>query len=182
MSISTRIRALVLIGVVSVLAVMFGLYRYEHNKRELLEVRLTNMTSQRDALNMTLDKQTQRIHSFAALSQQHVKELQNAESQMDTLRDELRRHTKRLLIRTKSSASMPKANTTRSMGNAATAELSEAAKQDYLRLRELMEKSRQQTIYLQNYIKAQCLDPQRIKAGPLAQPLVLRGFRPAQSR
>ena len=158
MPLSTQIKLFTLIGSVAALAALWGLYRYEYHQRERLESELSQMTAQRNDLLETLGQQTQRIQSFAALSQQYAKELKHAENAMDSLRDELRDNTKRLLVRTADAAAMCKADSARSLGDATHAQLSETAEQDYLRLREMIDKSQRQTAYLQHYIKTQCLD------------------------
>ena len=106
MSLSTQIKAFVLMGTLVALAALWSLYCYEHQAREHLASKLDRMTAQRDALLVTFEQQTKRIQSFAVLSQQHAKELNDAENALDSLRDELRFNTKRLLVYTKRSQNM----------------------------------------------------------------------------
>ncbi|SPY78186.1 lysis protein [Providencia rustigianii] len=96
-----------------------------------------------------------RINSLHELDIKHTKELTNAKAEMDKLRNDVRNGTQRVYI----NAECPKseANTTKSGGNGSTARLSETAEQDYWRLREMMIENKRQTLYLQNYIKTECL-------------------------
>ncbi|EEG85593.1 hypothetical protein PROPEN_02400 [Proteus penneri ATCC 35198] len=48
-------------------------------------------------------------------------------------------------------------NSTESGINEATVRLNKAVEQDYLRLREMIVENEQQTLYLQDYIRTECL-------------------------
>lgn len=96
-----------------------------------------------------------RIQSLHELDTMYTQELTNAKTEIDSLRDAVRSGTKRVYVR----ADCPKsgADTTEGGSNEAAPRLSEATEQDYWRLREMIAENEKQTLYLQDYIKTQCL-------------------------
>ncbi len=96
-----------------------------------------------------------RIQSLHELDTMYTQELTNAKTEIDSLRDAVKSGTKRVYI----NAECPKvgSDTTESGSNEAAPRLSEATEQDYWRLREMMAENEKQTLYLQDYIKTQCL-------------------------
>lgn len=96
-----------------------------------------------------------RIQSLHELDTMYTQELTNAKTEIDNLRDAVKSGTKRVYIK----AECPKSgtNTTESGSNEAAPRLSEATEQDYWRLREMMAENEKQALYLQDYIKTQCL-------------------------
>ncbi|MDR2241856.1 MAG: lysis protein [Providencia alcalifaciens] len=96
-----------------------------------------------------------RINSLHELDTKHTTELTNAKAEIDQLRFDVSNGTKRVYVSAK--CPKPEANTSESGSNEGSARLSEAAEQDYWRLREMMTENEKQTLYLQNYIMTQCL-------------------------
>lgn len=96
-----------------------------------------------------------RIQSLHELDTMYTQELTNAKTEIDSLRDAVKSGTKRVYVR----ADCPKSgsDTTESGRDEAAPRLSEATEQDYWRLREMMAENEKQTLYLQDYIKTQCL-------------------------
>lgn len=96
-----------------------------------------------------------RIQSLHELDTMYTQELTNAKTEIDNLRDAVKSGTKRVYIK----AECPKGgtNTTESGRDEAAPRLSEAAEQDYWRLREMMAENEKQTLYLQDYIRTECL-------------------------
>lgn len=96
-----------------------------------------------------------RIQSLHELDTMYTQELTNAKTEIDSLRDAVKSGAKRVYVK----AECPKVgtNTTESGSNEAAPRLSEATGQDYWRLREMMAENEKQTLYLQDYIKTQCL-------------------------
>lgn len=96
-----------------------------------------------------------RIQSLHELDTMYTQELTNAKTEIDSLRDAVKSGTKRVYIK----AECPKAgaDTTESGSNEAAPRLSEATEQDYWRLREMMAENEKQTLYLQDYIRTECL-------------------------
>uniref|UniRef100_UPI00301BC2BA lysis protein n=1 Tax=Morganella morganii TaxID=582 RepID=UPI00301BC2BA len=96
-----------------------------------------------------------RIQSLHELDTMYTQELTNAKTEIDNLRDAVKSGTKRVYIK----AECPKVgtNTTESGSNEAAPRLSESTEQDYWRLREMMAENEKQTLYLQGYIRTECL-------------------------
>ena len=123
---------------------------------------LGDAKKERDSLQSQLSEQIainkdykSRIQSLHELDTMYTQELTNAKTEIDSLRDAVKSGTKRVYVR----ADCPKAgaDTTESGSNEAAPRLSEATEQDYWRLREMMSENEKQTLYLQDYIKTQCL-------------------------
>ncbi|MDV5225338.1 MULTISPECIES: lysis protein [Providencia] len=95
-----------------------------------------------------------RINSLHELDTKHTTELTNAKAEIDQLRSDVSNGTKRVYVNAK--CPKPEANTSESGSNESSARLSEAAEQDYWRLREMMAENEKQTLYLQNYINTEC--------------------------
>lgn len=105
---------------------------------------------QRDDYGSTIDTMQKQQVSVAALDVKYTQELRNAQDTIDQLRADVDTGTKRLSVRAKC---LPTAAGTGSMGDAGTAELDAAARQDYYRLREQMILADKQIHYLQDYIR-----------------------------
>ncbi len=124
--------------------------------------RINELKAERDSLTSQLSEQVainkdykSRIQSLHELDTMYTQELTNAKTEIDNLRDAVKSGSRRVYIR----AECPKSgtDTTESGSNEAAPRLSEATEQDYWRLREMMAENEKQTLYLQDYIKTQCL-------------------------
>lgn len=113
---------------------------------------LSNQLSEQVAINKDYKSRIQSLHELDTM---YTQELTNAKTEIDNLRDAVKSGTKRVYIK----AECPKAgtDTAESGSNEAATRLSEATEQDYWRLREMMAENEKQTLYLQDYIKTQCL-------------------------
>ncbi len=96
-----------------------------------------------------------RINSLHELDKTHTMDLSNAKAEIDKLRNDVSNGTKRVYVNAK--CPKPEANTFESGGNESSARLSEAAEQDYWRLRKMIVENEIQTLYLQDYIRTECL-------------------------
>lgn len=96
-----------------------------------------------------------RINSLHELDTKHTTELTNAKAEIDKLRVDVSSGTKRVHVN--ADCPKPKTNTSEGGSNESSARLSKAAEQDYWRLREMMIENEQQTLYLQDYIRTECL-------------------------
>ncbi|MDM3613256.1 lysis protein [Proteus mirabilis] len=96
-----------------------------------------------------------RIERLNQLDTRHTQELVNAKNEINTLRDAVSSSSKRVYVKAECPAVTK--NPTESGSNETTARLNKAVEQDYLRLREMIVENEQQTLYLQNYIKTECL-------------------------
>lgn len=105
---------------------------------------------QRDDYGSTIDTMQKQQVSVAVIDAKYTQELRNAQDTIDQLRADIDAGTKRLSVRAKC---VSKSTGTSSMGDAGTAELDAAARQDYYRLREQMILADKQIRYLQDYIR-----------------------------
>lgn len=114
--------------------------------------RLSSQFAEQVAINKDYQERVQKLHE---LDTRHTQELTNAKTEIDSLRDAVKSGTKRVYIK----AECPKAGTytTESGSNEAAPRLSEATEQDYWRLREMMADNEKQVLYLQDYIRTECL-------------------------
>lgn len=154
-----NIKLTAIAGVVSIFIIitLFSMYRIEKSERIQYQSKLesANQTIQQQA--ELAKKQSERIKSFNELSIKAAEDMKSAKTKIDTLRDELRNNVKRVYVKASCPKPVPDTNPTGSVVDAGTPRLSEAAREDYLRLREMMAESLQQTKYLQRYILTQCL-------------------------
>ncbi len=113
--------------------------------------RLNLQYNEQVAINTT---QQARIQHLAELDTQHTQELAHAKTEIDTLRADVAAGRRKLRIK----ATCPVSETPASRGvvDAGTPQLTEPARQDYYRLREMMAENERQTKYLQDYIKTEC--------------------------
>ncbi|MBI6403506.1 lysis protein [Proteus mirabilis] len=113
---------------------------------------LTTQLSQQVEINKDYQARITRLNQ---LDVRHSQELASAKNEIDTLRDAVNSGSKRVYVKAECPAVTK--NPTESGSNEATARLNKAVEQDYLRLREMIVENEQQTLYLQNYIKTECL-------------------------
>lgn len=113
---------------------------------------LTTQLSQQVEINKDYQARITRLNQ---LDVRHSQELASAKNEIDRLRDAVSSGSKRVYVK----AECPKSasNPTESGSNEATARLNKAVEQDYLRLREMIVENEKQTLYLQDYIKTECL-------------------------
>lgn len=119
----------------------------EHDNKSL-----TEQLSQQVEINK--DYQT-RITRLNQLDIKYTQELASAKNEINTLRDAVSSGNKRVYV--KAECPTVTKNPTESGSNEPTARLNKAVEQDYLRLREMIVENEQQTLYLQDYIKTECL-------------------------
>ncbi|EKO3657454.1 lysis protein [Vibrio metschnikovii] len=101
--------------------------------------------------------QKQRIEKLAEIGDQSAKELRDAHDEINRLADSLRSGPKRVYVKASCPKPVSDSTTTGGVGHAGAAQLDEAAREDYLRLRMMDVENRARTKYLQNYIKTQCM-------------------------
>ncbi|MCT6515868.1 lysis protein [Proteus vulgaris] len=90
------------------------------------------------------------------LDTRRTQELASAKNEINTLRDVVNSGNKRVYVKAECPAVTK--NSTESGRNEATARLNKAVEQDYLRPREMIVENEQQTLYLQDYIRAECMN------------------------
>ncbi len=113
---------------------------------------LSSQFAEQVAINKDYKSRIQSLHELDTL---YTQELTNAKTEIDNLRDAVKSGTKRVYIKAK----CPKvgSDTTESGRDEAAPRLSEATEQDYWRLREMIAENEKQTLYLQDYIRTECL-------------------------
>ncbi len=148
---STLLAVLVLLFITSA-----TLYLVEHERLKSARLELSQMKTERDSLLKLKKKQIAQIKSFNEIGAKHAEELTAAQEEIDNLRDRLSSGPERVYVKADCPAAMPDKPGTGSVGDATAPRLTEAAQQDYLRLRQMMAENLQQTKYLQDYIKTQC--------------------------
>ncbi|HCE1787822.1 MULTISPECIES: lysis protein [Vibrio harveyi group] len=141
---------------VVVVATLSAALFVESSRADIAESQLTLVKSEIQGYIAALHQQRVQIQSFNQLGEKHAAELFAAKEEIDRLSDSLSTGPKRVYVQADCPA-VPEATSTRSMGNANTPRLGAAAEQDYLRLRRMMIENEQQTKYLQDYIRTQCL-------------------------
>lgn len=153
-------RTTMIAGAVSIfiIIILFSMYRVERAERIQYQSKL-------EAANETIHrqvelakKQSERIKSFNELSIKSAEEITSAKKEIDNLRSGIGSGVKRVYVKASCPKPMPDTNSAGGVGDAGAARLTETAKQDYLRLREMMTESLQKTKYLQSYIRSQCLN------------------------
>lgn len=96
-----------------------------------------------------------RITRLNQLDIRYSQELASARNEINTLRDVVSSGSKRVYV--KAECPTVTKNSTESGNNETTARLNKTVEQDYLRLREMIVENEQQTLYLQDYIRTECL-------------------------
>lgn len=154
-----NIRAYLISGAIAVLIiiVLFSAYRAERAERIQYQSKL-------EAANETISqqlelakKQSAKIKSFNELSIKSAEEITSAKKEIDNLRSGIRSGIKRVYVKASCPKPMPDANSAGGLVDAGAARLGDPAREDYLRLREMMAENLQQTKYLQEYIRTQYL-------------------------
>ncbi|MFK9072992.1 lysis protein [Proteus sp. WDL240414] len=113
---------------------------------------LTEQLSQQVEINKDYQARITRLNQ---LDIRYSQELASAKNEINTLRDAVNSGNKRVYVKAECPAVTK--NSTESGSNETSARLNKAAEQDYLRLREMIVENEQQTLYLQDYIKTECL-------------------------
>ena len=113
---------------------------------------LTEQLSQQVEINKDYQSRITRLNQ---LDIRYSQELASAKNEINTLRDAVNSGDKRVYVKAECPAVTK--NSTESGINEATARLNKAVEQDYLRLREMIVENEQQTLYLQDYIRTECL-------------------------
>lgn len=157
MQASAYLKIIVAGVIAAIIASLTGLLAIERERRQSAELELSQVTAQRDSLIDLNNKQIAKIKSFNELGIKYAAELTAAQEEIDRLGDSLRTANSRLRVKAVCPAAVPDQSGAGSVGDAATARLTQAAEQDYLRLRQMMVENLQQTKYLQDYIKTQCI-------------------------
>lgn len=145
------------VAFIPLLVIWFFVHQNSNLKRDIDELEkdkssLTKQLSQQIDINKDYQARITRLNQ---LDIKYTQELANAKNEIDTIRDAVSSGSKRVYVKAECPA-FPK-DSTESGINEVTARLNKAVEQDYLRLREMIVENEQQTLYLQDYIKTECL-------------------------
>lgn len=92
-----------------------------------------------------------------ALDRKYTESLSAAERRIDELSADIAAGPKRVFVRAKCQSGSTETSTSSSVGYGGAAELGQAAREDYLRLKRGIARQDAQIRYLQDYVKQQCL-------------------------
>ncbi len=143
---------IVSVGVILAMIITIGWQSGRIDKLKDSNAELTTQLSQQVEINKDYQARITRLNQ---LDIRHSQELASAKNEIDTLRDAVNSGSKRVYVKAECPAVTK--NPTESGSNETTARLNKAVEQDYLRLREMIVENEQQTLYLQNYIRTECL-------------------------
>lgn len=143
---------IVSVGVILAMIITIGWQSGRIDKLKDSNAELTTQLSQQVEINKDYQARITRLNQ---LDIKYTQELASAKNEIDTLRDAVNSGSKRVYVKAECPAVTK--NPTESGSNEATARLNKAVEQDYLRLREMIVENEQQTLYLQNYIRTECL-------------------------
>ncbi|KAF0251992.1 MULTISPECIES: lysis protein [Pseudomonas] len=121
--------------------------------RDALQGEVTEARRQVAQLQQQAQQAAQALQTRDELDKQRFKEMTDAKHEIDGLRDELAAGTKRVLVRATCPASVPAAAGPTGVDDAGNPELTDAAGQDYLRLREQIVTTEAQLQGLKDYIR-----------------------------
>ncbi|EOY6238408.1 lysis protein [Proteus mirabilis] len=143
---------IVSVGVILAMIITIGWQSGRIDKLKDSNAELTTQLSQQVEINKDYQARITRLNQ---LDIRYSQELASAKNEINTLRDAVNSGSKRVYVKAECPAVTK--NPTESGSNETTARLNKAVEQDYLRLREMIVENEQQTLYLQNYIKTECL-------------------------
>lgn len=138
------------------MTLLFIMTRWQAGKIDELKESNQSLTEQlSQQVDINKDYQA-RITRLNQLDIKYTQELASAKDEINTLRDAVNSGNKRVYVKAECPAVTK--NPTESGIDEATARLNKAVEQDYLRLREMIVENEQQTLYLQNYIRTECVN------------------------
>ncbi|MBJ2118950.1 lysis protein [Proteus penneri] len=143
---------IVIVGIVASGCVLINTQAEKINTLAENNKKLTATLEEQKAINVDYQARVERLNQ---LDTRHTQELVNAKNEINTLRDAVNSGDKRVYVKAECPAVTK--NSTESGINEATVRLNKAVEQDYLRLREMIVENEQQTLYLQDYIRTECL-------------------------
>ena len=143
---------IVIVGIIAGGCVLINLQAEKINMLTENNKKLTATLEEQKAINVDYQARITRLNQ---LDIKYTQELASAKNEINTLRDAVNSGNKRVYVKAECPAVTK--NPTESGSDEATARLNKAVEQDYLRLREMIVENEKQTLYLQNYIKTECL-------------------------
>ena len=144
---------IVSVGVILMMTVGMTWQGNRIGKLKASNTELATQLSQQVEINKDYQARITRLNQ---LDIRYSQELASAKNEINTLRDAVSSGNKRVHVKAECPAVTK--NSTESGSNEDTARLNKAVEQDYLRLREMIVENEQQTLYLQDYIKTECVN------------------------
>ncbi|SFU93490.1 lysis protein [Xenorhabdus koppenhoeferi] len=136
--------------------IVAGLLWFYYSEYQDKAEKYASLTLQYDKQTIAINQQQERIKHLAELDKVHTQELAHAKTEIDTLRADVAAGRRKLRI--KATCPVRETPSSGSVGDAGTPQLTEAARQDYFRLREMMAENERQIKYLQEYVRGQCIN------------------------
>ncbi|WP_338114078.1 lysis protein [Xenorhabdus bovienii] len=131
----------------------FGSYHYSTEYEKQLDINGGQATEIKQ-LTDTLNYKNTHIDMLHEMDAEHLKELANDKAKIDTLRADVA--AARSKLRIKAICPVSETTSSRSMVDAGTPQLTDAARQDYYDLLRMMAENERQTKYLQDYVNTEC--------------------------
>ncbi|MBD2801941.1 lysis protein [Xenorhabdus sp. M] len=144
---------LIVVLVIVLAGVLYAAQHYYSKYDRQLEIHSGQITKIQQ-LTDTINYQNTHINMLHELDAKHMEKLANDKTEIDALRADVAAARRKLRI--KAICPVREATPSGSVADAGDPQLTEAARQDYYRLREMMAENERQTKYLQDYIKTQC--------------------------
>ncbi|MCG3463108.1 lysis protein [Xenorhabdus bovienii] len=136
------------------LVIVSGLLWFYYSEYQQKDKDYTDLNTKHQTQLIAINKQQARIQHLAELETKHIRELDNAKSEIDTLRSDVAAGRRKLRIQ--AVCPVPETTSSSSMGTPTTVELSREAGQAVLDIREGIINDRAKLRYLQEYVKAEC--------------------------
>ncbi|OTA14169.1 peptidase [Xenorhabdus vietnamensis] len=136
------------------LVIVSGLLWFYYREYQDKAEEYARLKRQYDVQVIAINEQQERIKTLHELDKTHTQELAHDKTEIDTLRADVAAGRRKLRIQ--AVCPVPKTVTSVGVGDAGTPQLTEAARHDYYRLREMMLENERQTKYLQDYINTEC--------------------------
>ncbi|CDH00200.1 lysis protein [Xenorhabdus bovienii] len=132
------------------LVIVSGLLWFYYSEYQRKDKDYTDLNTKHQTQLIAINKQQARIQHLAELETKHIRELDNAKTEIDTLRADVAAGRRKLRIQ--AVCPVREATSSGSVVDAGTPQLTEAARQDYYDLLRMMAENERQTKYLQDYV------------------------------
>ncbi|MGJ0639464.1 lysis protein [Xenorhabdus bovienii] len=139
---------------VGALVIVAGLLWFYYSEYQKKVKAYTDLNTKHQTQLIAINEQQARIQHLAELDTKHIRELDNAKSEIDTLRADVAAGRRKL--RVQAICPVPKTTSSGSVGDATTVELSGETGSTVLDIREDIINDLAKLRYLQDYVKTEC--------------------------
>ncbi|MDE9518958.1 lysis protein [Xenorhabdus bovienii] len=143
----------VVVGIVLIGSAAYSIYSVYVENRRLTDEK-KSLTTQLSEKNAIITNQQERIQHLAELETKHIRELDNAKSEIDTLRADVAAGRRKLRI--KAICPVPETTSSGSVVDATTVELTGETGSTVLDIREDIINDLAKLRYLQGYVNTEC--------------------------